>query len=151
MCESIEGPLEQRVLFVMRQWRAMPLLLEEAEDGWERLTKYFKGGVSIDSKVSAGGRKGESSVSAPWLGVQNEGASIPTRRPKQAKALRFTVGGKGTLVRGSLDSVAPVRGDTVIFTQEAKAFTIPPGKWDEAAVKELREKAPKIVRQAYGG
>jgi hypothetical protein len=51
--------------------------------------------------------------------------------------MRFTVGGRGTLVRDSLDSVPPKEGTQVVFTKFAKGFRLRAGNWDAANKKDV--------------
>jgi hypothetical protein len=111
--------------------------IERADANWRKLSRYFTQPVEITSDVSADGTGGYSQIKSKWIGLQNRGANIPDRVPKKAAVMRFTVGGRGTMVRGSLESVPPKKGTQVVFTKFAKGFRLKAGEWDKANKRDV--------------
>ena len=119
--------------------RKAKAILKRSDENWQRLTKYYTQDVTVISELDADGMGGYSEVQSKWIGVQNKGAKIPRRFARNAKYMRFTVGGRGTLVRNSLDSVPPVEGTQVVYAKTAKGFVLFPGNWDAANIKNIIE------------
>lgn len=115
--------------------------------GRDRFSKYLPNS-EVTKGVSSDGSKGFAQIEGKRLGTQNKGADIPRRVPKKAIALRFTTGGRGTLVRNSLDSQKPVRGNEVVYAKSAKAFRLKAGRWDRANKKDVLENLTEIVKEA---
>lgn len=142
----------QRVLknaILERQKRIMTALVKKAafNFGKQRFSKFLTT-AETTSGQNADGSKGFAQVEGRFLGVQNQGATIPRRVPRRAAALRFTVGGRGTLVRNSLDSQRPIQGRTVVFTKSAKGFRLAAGRWDLANKNDVLENLDEIVKEA---
>ena len=140
--DQMTATIQARIEAVRRE--KAEAIVNRANENWQRLTKHFTADVEINSGISADGSTGFSEVISPWLGVQNRGATIPARVPRKARVLRFTTGGRGTLVRNSLDSVPPIRGTNVVFTKKSRAFVLPPGNWGKANKKDILEKLPDL-------
>lgn len=115
--------------------------------GKDRFSKYLNNST-VTSGQNTDGSEGFAQIEGRWLGLQNRGATIPRRVPKKAAALRFTTGGRGTLVRNSLDSQQPIPGTNVVFAKSARGFKLSAGRWDLANKKDVLENLNEIVKEA---
>lgn len=119
----------------------MTKLVKRAADnfGKQRFSKYLDNS-EVTSEVSTDGSAGYAQIEGRFLGLQNRGYTPPSGKrikAKRANALRFVVGGRGTLVPNSLDSQSPIRGNEVVYRKSVKQGTIKAGNWDLANKKDV--------------
>lgn len=132
-----------RKLLQEKQKSLMTKLVKRASDnfGKQRFSKYLDSS-QVTSGTSTDGSTGYSQIEGRFLGLQNRGYTPPSGariEAKRANALRFTVGGRGTLVPNSLDSQAPIEGTTVLYRKSVKRGTIKAGRWDKANKRDVLE------------